>query len=178
MRKEIGNWKNFGHHKEKISLLHASWCMTVLLWALIETFKLPNIPFYPRIISYVCKRTLIIHYLPIKEMHILDFLFKRKMVCYQEKVDHHENTKNNSKSSKFQTILFPLNNNGMKNIFYINVLGTDYERTAICRFISAFAMTIARLRVPNKMFHLKPKVLFEHKMVWFQNTCLLPNKIK
>ena len=37
---------------------------------------------YPRNISYVCKRALIIYYLPIIDIFFLNFLFKRKMVCF------------------------------------------------------------------------------------------------
>ena len=49
-------------------------------------------------------------------MYFLNFLFKRKMVCFLEKVDYHENAKNNSKPSKFKTILLRLNSNCKKTV--------------------------------------------------------------
>ena len=58
-------------------------------------------------------------------MYFLNFLFKRKMVCFEEKVDYHENAKNNSKPSKFKTILFRLNSNCKKTIRNIFPVQTD-----------------------------------------------------
>ena len=69
---------------------------------------------------------LIIYYLPIIDMYFLNFLFKRKMVCFQEKVHYHENAKNNSKPSKFKTILSKhLNSNCKKAIRNMFPVQTD-----------------------------------------------------
>ena len=58
-------------------------------------------------------------------MYFLNFLFKRKMVFFYEKVDYHENAKNNSKPSKFKMILLRLNSNCKKNIRNIFPVQTD-----------------------------------------------------
>ena len=53
------------------------------------------------------------------------FLVKEENGLFLGKIDYHENAKNNSKPSKFKTILFRLNSNCKKTIRNIFPVQTD-----------------------------------------------------